>query len=640
MSNCGPGSSIRSIGSQRARAGPCPGTMTCDRHGAPPGSRPLRTSGSRPARTIDDLPLPDAPTTATRRRSSTRAASSATSRSRPTNRSASSGPYGGERTIRLAPGPRRRAPARRVAPAPRRARAPRRTPSRAPRRRPTRRRPTTPRRAEPIARRPLHPRRGLPPGHARQPVGDADRQAGGVVVGAVAAQDRPQLGLAQRRRARCSTRPSARSGAAAAAAGPPTDRSATSTSSSDRRAGRLDQRLDHRQRRCRRRVDIVEHQQHRTMAAPVGHGVDDAAWRAGRDAVGGQHVQRRRPARTYSTVPPPAEATRRASAAASSVRPDPGGPPRTRTCPLPRAGHRPGVAQPGQLGVPARRTSCPSATAPAVARPVARAPAPGPARAPDAPSPAAPGPAPARTIRRARAGRAGTPTSASCWRPSAYRQRISSDHARSRPGFGGDQPLELGDRGRRRPGEQLGLGQILDRREPQLLEADTLRIGERGARGVDVRASRARGQGLARARLAARVGRPSASSARADRRAASRSARRRPPQGRCRADTRPPPWRSARRAARATAAGGRRVTARSWPRSVAGRRATARRRWRRPTSAGPAGSPGTPAAGAVGFRRRAAPGRPRTTTSGPRTCRTSSSGGPPLRHSTIPSRRP
>ena len=89
-SSCGPGSSRRATPSIAA-SGSGPGTITAVRHGPSPGSCPLCTSGIRPALTSDDLPLPDAPTTATSRRSSTRAASSATSSSRPTKRSASAG---------------------------------------------------------------------------------------------------------------------------------------------------------------------------------------------------------------------------------------------------------------------------------------------------------------------------------------------------------------------------------------------------------------------------------------------------------------------------------------------------------------------------------------------------------------------
>ena len=199
--------------------------------------------------------------------------------------------------------------------------------------------------------------------------------------------------------------------------------------------------------------------------------------------------------RTYSTVPPPAAATRHASAAISSVRPEPGGPqtPESGRC---RAGHRPGVTQPGQLGLSAheRRVRAQQRRQPPALGHDRRAP--NPARAPDARPPATLVPAPARTTRRAHAGRAGTPPrvvlSAKCVQ-AAHQQR-----PRSLPtGFGSHQPLQLRDRGRRGPREQLGLCQILRRREAQLLEADTLRIGEGGALGVDIRGPAPLDQGVA-----------------------------------------------------------------------------------------------------------------------------------------------
>ena len=52
-------------------------------HSSLPGSTPPASAGSRPARTTDDLPLPDGPTTPSSGAPTSRATSSATSRSRP-----------------------------------------------------------------------------------------------------------------------------------------------------------------------------------------------------------------------------------------------------------------------------------------------------------------------------------------------------------------------------------------------------------------------------------------------------------------------------------------------------------------------------------------------------------------------------
>ena len=56
-----------------------------------PGRAPVHMAGNRPALTIEDLPLPEGPTTARKRLPASRAASSATSASRPKKNSASSG---------------------------------------------------------------------------------------------------------------------------------------------------------------------------------------------------------------------------------------------------------------------------------------------------------------------------------------------------------------------------------------------------------------------------------------------------------------------------------------------------------------------------------------------------------------------
>ena len=69
-----------------ARRGGC----TCCGHDWLPGSTPLASAGSRPARTTDDLPLPDGPTTPSSGAPTSRATSSATSRSRPKKYGASS----------------------------------------------------------------------------------------------------------------------------------------------------------------------------------------------------------------------------------------------------------------------------------------------------------------------------------------------------------------------------------------------------------------------------------------------------------------------------------------------------------------------------------------------------------------------
>ena len=55
----------RTSASARARSGSSPGKKVSTRHAALPGRSPLRRAGTMPARTSDDLPQPDGPTTAT-----------------------------------------------------------------------------------------------------------------------------------------------------------------------------------------------------------------------------------------------------------------------------------------------------------------------------------------------------------------------------------------------------------------------------------------------------------------------------------------------------------------------------------------------------------------------------------------------
>ena len=69
---------------QRARAG----AITTRRHRSEPGTTPSASAGSSPARTAEDLPLPDGPTTASRVEPTRRATSSAVRRSRPKKYSA------------------------------------------------------------------------------------------------------------------------------------------------------------------------------------------------------------------------------------------------------------------------------------------------------------------------------------------------------------------------------------------------------------------------------------------------------------------------------------------------------------------------------------------------------------------------
>ena len=72
-------------------SGRSPGVRVITRAPMPAGRAPRQIAATRPARTNDDLPLPEAPTTATKRASASRARTSATSASRPKKNAASSG---------------------------------------------------------------------------------------------------------------------------------------------------------------------------------------------------------------------------------------------------------------------------------------------------------------------------------------------------------------------------------------------------------------------------------------------------------------------------------------------------------------------------------------------------------------------
>ena len=75
---------------RRSSASGCsPGRITTCLHSSLPGKTPPASAGSRPARTTEDLPLPDGPTTPSSDVPTSRATSSATSRSRPKKYSAS-----------------------------------------------------------------------------------------------------------------------------------------------------------------------------------------------------------------------------------------------------------------------------------------------------------------------------------------------------------------------------------------------------------------------------------------------------------------------------------------------------------------------------------------------------------------------
>ena len=65
-----------------------PGRISAWRQRSDPGSTPPASAGSSPARTADDLPLPDGPITASNGEPTSRATSSATNRSRPKKYSA------------------------------------------------------------------------------------------------------------------------------------------------------------------------------------------------------------------------------------------------------------------------------------------------------------------------------------------------------------------------------------------------------------------------------------------------------------------------------------------------------------------------------------------------------------------------
>ena len=588
------------------RAGRCPGTITCDRHGAVPGRRPLRTSGSRPARTIDDLPLPDAPTTATSRRSSTRAVELGDQSFAPDEQIGVLRTVRGEGAVRLASGPRRLGQL--VTTSPRGderqhlvedgvvggAGGRRRPRPMTPRRRPGGRSPPAPSMPPPPAGRRRAARR-RPRWRGRRSHRRRRRHAGS-----------PQLRRRSSDRARCVVPTVCSMRRSAAAAGPPTARSATRTSRMAIRAAASASASIGGSADDRRGIDVVEHEQQRGLSAPVGDRVDDAAGQRGAPA-GGHPVETRRRPRTYSTEAPPVDATSRGERGGQLRTARPGRPADHSHLPGAGARDRPRVVQPGELGLPPDEAARPSATAPAAARPAGRRPARGPVRAPAARACAAPAPARARTIRRGRAAPAGRPQ-----RVVLTAQRVVTAHQqRPRPlppGFRRDQPFEL-----RRP------------LTPPPRPTAPTRRGPRWRRGAAPRAGPARHRPLRRQRRRCTASRATSPTPRATvpergsvgrprgrcgpPGAALRSAPSPPSPARHRAGSRPPRWRSGRRGERAIAAGGRRETARSSPRSVAGRPATARRRWRRPTSTVRAGWPGTQAADAAGCRPRGAPGR-------------------------------
>ena len=90
----GAASSRPASGTARARvressaSGRSPGRITARRQRSEPGTTPSASAGRRPARTAEDLPLPEGPTTASRVEPTRRATSSATRRSRPKKYSA------------------------------------------------------------------------------------------------------------------------------------------------------------------------------------------------------------------------------------------------------------------------------------------------------------------------------------------------------------------------------------------------------------------------------------------------------------------------------------------------------------------------------------------------------------------------
>ena len=77
-----------------AAIGAAPGRSSTWDHVSLPGRTPPATAGRRPARTADDLPLPDGPTTAMQVAPTIRATRSATRRSRPKKNRASAGSNG------------------------------------------------------------------------------------------------------------------------------------------------------------------------------------------------------------------------------------------------------------------------------------------------------------------------------------------------------------------------------------------------------------------------------------------------------------------------------------------------------------------------------------------------------------------
>jgi hypothetical protein len=91
-SNWSTTSTVRPPPSGSARSssanGCAPGRIRAWDQSSEPGSTPLASAGNSPARTAEDFPLPDGPTTASRGEPTSRATSSATSRSRPKKYSA------------------------------------------------------------------------------------------------------------------------------------------------------------------------------------------------------------------------------------------------------------------------------------------------------------------------------------------------------------------------------------------------------------------------------------------------------------------------------------------------------------------------------------------------------------------------
>ena len=320
----------------------------------------------------------------------------------------------GEGAVRLAPDPRRARPGRHDGPARRPGSAPRRRRRRGRRRRRTRPRARTPRRApsRSLAARSIHAaasRRATPGSPSATAIGERRPSSSSAPSARrIAASSASVIGRSSivepRRSARCVDDLDGRSTAR---------RSTMSTSRRDepRRPPRRAPRSPAAPTPASTPTSST-HEQHGRLPAPVGDRVDDSPPRARAPARRRpcERSSRRRP-RTYSTAAAARRSPSRASAAASSVRPDPGGPPITRTCPVPvRATDQASLSQASSvsrptnvvvraqrhrqqsaLGGDARRApgSCSSTCRSSVAQRRARA--------------------PARTIRRARAGPAGRP---------------------------------------------------------------------------------------------------------------------------------------------------------------------------------------------------------------------------------------